>query len=443
MYPANLDMLRQNFSGDIILPNDAGYEEASKTILARGAPAVLVRPKTANDIATAITFACNNSLILSIRSGGHSEAGFSTNTGGLVIDLAHMNTVEVVDVEKHLVRIGAGAKWGDVARALETHHLALSSGDTTTVGVGGLTLGGGFGLMVRKHGLTIDSLIAAEIVTADGELLHISNTVHPDLFWAIRGGGGNFGIVTSFEFQAHPIGKVFAGKLTYGLDDLPELLKGWSDHMRTADEALTTIVNIIPAFGDTSSLALVTCCYAGDNETDAIKAIEPLKQFGAVLEDTITLKNYFEVLEEGLVPPEVKIVVNNIFAEKFTGELIEAIVAAKRAMPNLILQLRSLGGAVNRIASDATAFPYRDSEVMVLSLIFLPVTISEEDEKEALRPWNAIVALGTGAYSNFFSDPGKELSSMYPKATYDRLAGIKKIYDPKNIFNQNYNVRPV
>jgi hypothetical protein len=212
--------------------------------------------------------------------------------------------------------------------------------------------------------------------------------------------------------------------------------------MRTADEALTTIVNIIPSSGNTSSVASVTCCYAGDNETAAIKAIEPLKQLGAVLEDTITQKNYFEILEEGLVPPEVKIVVNNIFVEKFTDELIEAIVAAKRAMPDIILQLRSLCGAMNRIAPDATAFPYRRSEVMLLSLIFLPLTISAEDEKEALKPWNTIAAFGTGSYSNFFSDPDKELSDMYPKATYDRLAGIKKIYDPKNIFNQNYNVRP-
>lgn len=438
----NLDILQQNFSGDIILPHDAGYEEASMTILAKGAPAALVRPKTANDIATAITFACDNSLIISIRSGGHSEAGFSTNTGGLVIDLAHLNKVEVIEVEKHLVRIGAGAKWGDVARALETHHLALSSGDTATVGVGGLTLGGGFGLMVRKYGLAIDSLTAAEIVTADGKVFHISNTEHPDLFWAIRGGGGNFGVVTSFEFQAHPIGKVFAGKLTYGLENLQELLQGWRDHMRTADEALTTIVNIVPTFDNAPSVALVTCCYAGDDETAAIKAIEPLKQLGAVLEDTITQKKYFEVLEEGVVPPEVKIVVNNIFAEKFTDELIEKIVAAKQAMPNLILQLRSLAGAINRVASEATAFPYRDSEVMILSLTFLPLTISEEMEKEALGPWNAIAAFGTGAYSNFFSDRGKELSGMFPKSTYDRLAGIKKMYDPKNIFNQNYNVRP-
>jgi FAD/FMN-containing dehydrogenase len=201
MYPANLDTLQQNFSGDIILPGAAGYGEASKTILARGAPAIVVRPKTPNDIAMAITFARDNSLILSIRSGGHSEAGFSTNTGGLMIDLAHMNTVDVIDAEKHLVCIGGGAKWGNVAKTLEAHHLAISSGDTMTVGVGGLTLGGGFGLMVRKHGLAIDSLRGAEIVTANGEVLHISTIEHPDLFWAIRGGGGNFGVVTSLNFR--------------------------------------------------------------------------------------------------------------------------------------------------------------------------------------------------------------------------------------------------
>lgn len=297
--------------------------------------------------------------------------------------------------------------------------------------------------MVRKHGLTIDSLTAAEIVTADGAVLRTTITEHPDLFWAIRGGGGNFGVVTSFEFQAHPVGKVFAGTLTYGLDNLPALLKGWGDHMRRADEALTTIVNIIPSSGDTPSVALVTCCYAGDNERAAIKAIDPLRQLGSLLEDTITQKSYFEILAEGDAPPGVKIVVNNIFVEIFTDELIETIVAAKRAMPDLVLQLRSLGGAMNRIAPDATAFPYRASEVMLLSLIFLPPAISEEKEKEALKPWNTIASFGTGVYSNFFSNPNKDLSGMYPKATYDRLAGIKKIYDPKNIFNQNYNVRPV
>ncbi len=210
---SGIDALRKNFSGEIILPDNASYEQASMAFIFKGAPAIVLKPKTPADVAMGIQYARSNSLLLSIRSGGHNGAGLGTNNGGLVIDMSLINTVELINKEKRIVRIGTGAVWGDVAKKLQEYGLALSSGDTKSVGVGGLALGGGIGWMARKYGLTIDHLVAAEIVTADGNVLHTNAAEHHDLFWAIRGGGGNFGVVTYFEFEAKPATQVYSGMI--------------------------------------------------------------------------------------------------------------------------------------------------------------------------------------------------------------------------------------
>ncbi|WP_406315172.1 FAD-binding oxidoreductase [Streptosporangium sp. NBC_01639] len=210
-----LEILRRDFGGDIIEPGGADYESASRSVLVSGSPAYVLRPKSVGDVQAGVGFAADAGLSLSVRGGGHGFAGFGTNDDGVVIDLSNLANVEVIDDERHLVRIGGGATWGQVADALAPYGLAISSGDTKSVGVGGLTLTGGIGWKVRKYGLALDNVAAAEVVTANGELVHASVEENPELFWAIRGGGGNSGIVTAFEFTAHPTTDVFYGKIAF------------------------------------------------------------------------------------------------------------------------------------------------------------------------------------------------------------------------------------
>jgi FAD/FMN-containing dehydrogenase len=432
----------KQFEGAVIRPGDQGYDEVSKVFMAQGSPAVVVRPLHAADVALAVSFARARGLELSVRSGGHSGAGHSTNDGGMVIDVRKLDGVEVIDPEANVVRVGAGALWGNVAEALEPHGLAISSGDTKTVGVGGLTLAGGVGWMVRKYGLTIDSLVAAEIVTADGDILRVSQDEESDLFWAIRGGGGNFGVAVSFDIAAHPTGDVYGGMVMYSMDDIKQALTGWRDCMRAAPRELTTMFLVMPAtpgFEDMPASCMVLVCYAGDDETEAMHAIDPLLKLGRILNKDIGRKKYKEVLGDAHAPGNRKVLTNNAFMRELSDELIDTICEK----PEVILQIRSVGGAMNDVAADATAFAHRDSEVMIVSPAFLAHGSSAEDEAEALAPWRKIAKFGHGAYINFFNYDGPaELEAGYPPATLKRLRAIKKQYDPQNLFHHNYNIKP-
>lgn len=434
--------LKQKFSGEVILPEDDVYEQVRNTPFFKGSPKVVLQPKSNDDVAAAIRYARDNSLQLSVRSGGHSGAGFSTNDGGVVIDLSLMNDVEVIDEAKHIVRIGGGAVWGDIAKKLHQYGLAISSGDTLSVGVGGLTLGAGVGWMVRKYGLAIDSLVAAEIVTADGKVVRTSDTENPELFWAVRGGGGNFGVVTAFEFAAHTTGRVIAGNITFGLDNVQELLTGWRDAMRKAPEELTTMLTMMPSFMGNPPAALVMCCYAGDDEAAADTALAPLRKLGRIVNDDVKKKEYFEVLEEAHPPEGVEIIVKNGFVPDFSDELVKTIADLYGGETGPVLQIRSIGGAMKRVPADATAFAHRDGEALIVSPVFVPLGISEADRAKALAPWGKIAPFTKGAYINFFSDTQEDLALMYAPDTLKRLSQIKKIYDPQNVFSHNFNVKP-
>src|SRR6185312_73525 len=249
MQSNTLEDLKNRIAGEVIAPSSPAYDERRHIFNQTGSPAVIVRAQGNEDIATAIRFARERRLALSVRSGGHGWSGLATNNGGLVIDLTALDTVRVVDEERRLVRVGAGARWGDVARSLAPHGLALSSGDTNQVGVGGLTLGGGIGWMARTYGLTIDSLVAAEIVIADGRTLRASAEEHPDLFWAIRGGGGNFGVVTSFDFHAQPVREIVGGSVIYDPAETQSVLAAWATSMREAPDELNSTIVLFPGFG--------------------------------------------------------------------------------------------------------------------------------------------------------------------------------------------------
>ncbi len=432
--------LPTHFSGDIIQPGDDTYAQASKTLMRTGTPALILRPKSAAEVAAAVQCGIENDLIISVRSGGHSNAGLSTNDGGLVIDLHYLNQIELLDPQKRLVRIGTGATWEQVAQALAPHGLAISSGDTKTVGVGGLVVGGGMGWMVRKFGLTIDNVVAAQVVTADGAVLNTSQAENPDLFWAVRGGGGNLGIVTYVDIVAAPISDVFWGTIHYSVDDMPLVLKGWRDAMRTAPLELTTMVMTLPAgFGPDAPSLTVMACYAGSDESEAMKAIEPLRHIATPLHEDISKQPYANVLGDAHLPPHIQVINSNVFVQDFSDELIDTICAQK----GQILQIRSLGGAMNSVATDATAFAHRDSEALIVGPVFLAQNATADEIDAALGPWRKIAVFGKGAYANFTSEmTDAQVKAAYPPVVYQRLARLKATYDPQNIFSQNLNIQP-
>lgn len=443
--PSAVTDFKNRLTGEVVLPDSPEYDDLRNAVNQTGSPAVIARPRNHADIAAAIAYAREHGLELALRSGGHSQSGMSTNVGGMVIDLVHFNQVEVLDPARHLVRIGAGAKWGAAAEALAAHGLAISSGDTNSVGVGGLTLGGGIGWLVRKHGLTIDSLEAAELVTADGRALRVTADEHPDLFWALRGGGGNFGVVTSFDFRAQPLESVVGGMVIYPLDEAETVLTRWSAYMRRAPEALNSTLVLFSGFGPEVPPALmVLLCYGGDDQATANQAIQPLLELGTVQHQAIETKPYYRMLEDALMPPGIKAVSDNGFVKTLDQNVIAALAANYGQPGTAIVQVRSLGGAMARVSPAATAFPHRDYEAFVLAAKLVPVDTPQETASQLRQAlWEPLKPFTSGAYVNFLSDASSaSVAAAYPSETYTRLAQVKAAYDPDNLFNQNHNIKP-
>ncbi|GGE97034.1 FAD-binding oxidoreductase [Mycetocola zhadangensis] len=447
LHPDAIADLRQSVAGAVVLPSDPEYEAVSaiygSVYGVVSAPALVLRPADGDDVGVAVAFARSHGLELSVRSGGHSGSGFSTNIGGLVIDLRALNDVSVIDPVEGIVRIGAGATWGQVAATLGGEQLALSSGDTVSVGVGGLTLGGGIGWMVRKYGLALDSLVGATVVTAGSEQLRVSATEHADLFWAIRGGGGNFGVITDFTFQAHHLTRVFAGSLLYGKADLAELLAGWRDVMRDAPEELNTTFLAMPEFPGMPGGVQILVCYAGDDSEAADAAFAPLRALPGLTGDAITAQPYADVLEEAHPPEGMTFVGHNAFAREMSDEMIGALSGMYGELGGSVLMIRSLVGAFNRVPNDATAFGFRDSEALVISVAFLPPDAPAEASDRVHALWGNLAPYLQGIYAGFSNAPaGEDPALLYSPTTLARLAEIKRTYDPENLFRRNHNISP-
>src|SRR5262245_9487376 len=446
MNPQLFAEFNHRIAAEVVVPGSPTYDELRKVFNRAASPAVIVRGQSTDDLVTALRFAREHHLPVSVRSGGHGWSGLATNNDGLVLDLSAFNQVELLDPEHHLVRIGAGARWGEVAKTLAAHGLAISSGDTKEVGVGGLTLGGGIGWMVRTHGLTIDSLHAAELITADGRILHVSTDAHPDLFWAIRGGGGNFGVVTSFEFYAQPCTTIVGGTVVYDVAEVDSVLPAWASALRAAPEELNSTIVLFPGFGAQAPAQIrVLLCYAGADEAAASVAIKPLLQLGSVQSHDIHKQPYYAMLEDAVSPPpSLRLVGHNGFVKSLSTESL-SIIAANYGKPGQpIVQIRSLGGAMARVSSQATAFAHRESEALVVVPAFVPADAPEEQADQIRRAaWRPLEALSSGAYVNFLSDTSEaSVAAAYPSATYARLASIKATYDPGNVFKMNQNIKP-
>ncbi|MEV0659801.1 FAD-binding oxidoreductase [Actinomadura luteofluorescens] len=441
-----LESLRRDFGGDIIEPGRAEYESASRSVLASGSPAYVLRPENVGDVQAGVRFAARTGLRLSVRGGGHGFAGFGTNDGGVVIDLGELANVQIIDKERHLVRIGGGADWGQVSAALAPHGLAISSGDTRSVGVGGLTLTGGIGWKVRKYGLALDNVVAAEMVTADGQVVHASARENPELFWAIRGGGGNFGIVTAFEFAAHPTTDVFYGRILFPASEVAGVLQGWAYHLRTAPRDLTSVVNFANPFaGGPEAPVEIHVAFDGDDPQLAAKAIDPIRGLGTLIDDDVSLKPYADILVDGATPPPgIQLITRGAFVDTDSvPEVLQILAEVGAAEGAPFIAVRSVGAAVSQVPHDATAYAHRQAELMVTT-----TTAGPKPVIEAARPaldviWDRLAPHVNGLYANFLtSATDKDVAAIYPPETYERLAAAKHHYDPTNLFAHNHNVRP-
>jgi FAD/FMN-containing dehydrogenase len=442
----DLSPLRSDVSGTVFSPDDDGFAAALFPYSAPG-PAVIVRAASAADAVAAVLFAGAAGLGVAVRSGGHAGPIFSPGAGTLLIDLHALSSI-VVTPDDGIVEIGPGATWGDVAATAQAHGLAISSGDSAPVGVGGLALGGGIGWLVRRDGLALDSIVGAEVVLASGELVTASAEENPELFWAIRGGGGNFGVVTSLRFHAHPLGAVVG--VTAHLDParLGESLRALRDVMRVAPDELNATFAVIPngpPGPDFSFLHHIVACWAGEDSPAARAAIAPILAIPGVLDSEVAQSDYRGLLADlpgGPDAPIPNVVVRDAMLDSFDDDAIDAVLAARAQLGPSVFTVRFLGGAFSRVAEDATAFAHRRAEVIANIVEFLPPG-APASAGHVVEAWAPVAARSIGSYGNFTSDVGPHVvSAMYPPATLARLRAAKTVYDPQNRFADNENITP-
>ena len=439
-------------AGRVIGPGDAEYDKARSSFYGGfdRRPAAIVRVANAEDVSRLVSFARESGTEFVVRSGGHGVAGYGAPNGGIVIDLKDMRALEI-DPETRTAWAGAGLTAVEYTVAADAQGLATGFGDTGSVGIGGITLGGGVGYLVRKHGLTIDDLLAADVVTADGEVLRADAETHPDLFWAIRGGGGNFGVATRFQYRLHDVGKIVGGMLM--LPATAEVIESFIALAEAAPEELSTIANVMPAppmpfvpaeqHGKLVIFGML--CYAGAVEAGE-RAVAPFRALATPIVDLVKPCRYPE-----MYPPEDESyhpigTSRTMFIDSVDRSVADTIVEHLGATDASVrvAQLRVLGGAMARVPVEATAFAHRRSRIMVNC-----AALYERPDQEAVyAPWvtgfaAALQQSDPGAYVNFLSDEGPaRIRAAYPGPTWDRLAAIKQRYDPTNLFRINQNIPP-
>ncbi|WFU44033.1 FAD-binding oxidoreductase [Bradyrhizobium sp. CB82] len=444
--------LSPSFGGQLLHPTDEGYEEARKVHngLVDKRPALIARCRSVADVVDAVALAIKLGLEVAVRGGGHNVAGRASIDGGIMIDLSPMKGVHVDAIGK-TVRAQGGVTWGEVNRETQLHGLAVTGGVVSTTGIAGLTLGGGLGWLMGKYGLALDNLRAVELVTAEGKILRASKQEEPDLFWAIRGGGGNFGIATSFEYDLHTVGPIIAGgPIIHPIEKSRELLEFFraSTQLLADEHTLFATLTHAPDGSGTEVAALVTC-HCGP-ATDAERAIRPLKQFGAPIMDAVGPMPYCQL--NSMIDANYPKGALNYWKSNFLMELSDAAIAtmiecfARCPTPMGQLLLEHIHGAVTRVGAGDTAFPHRQEgyNFLVLAQWMQPDDTSRcvswaRETYESMRPFFA-----SGRYVNYLDDdePGDPVAAAYGP-NYRRLQRIKAKYDPTNFFRMNQNIRPL
>ena len=451
-----LDQLREQVGGDVVAPGDEAYDEARTVYNAMidRRPAVVIRCANVSDVVAAVNYARENGLDLAVRGGGHSVPGFGTCEDGVVIDLSGIRNV-TVDAKSRTARAEGGATWGDFNDATHAHGLATTGGIISTTGVGGLTLGGGIGYLARGFGLSCDNLISADVVTADGRSVVASEDENADLFWALRGGGGNFGVVTSFEFRLHPVETIYGGPMFFEVEDAAAVLRFYREFIADAPEEfggfpawqIAPPLPFIPEdrHGDTF-LAFVACWAGPVDQGEAM--LKPLHDVAPVVAEHVGEMPYpaLNSAFDGLVPPGLQ----HYWKANFVTELSDAAIDAhlehgpKVPVVNSTVHIYPINGACHRVASDATAFAYRDANFAPVIAGMWPDPAQNEANIRWVRDYyDATAPLSEeGGYINFMADDDQDRIKANYRGNYDRLVQVKRTYDPDNLFHLNQNIRP-
>jgi len=444
--------LRSALNGRVIAPGDTDYE-ASRTVFYGGIdkrPAVIVQVSDATEVSYVVSLARESGVELAVRSGGHSLAGHSLSQGGIVLDLSRMRGLQI-DAEGRTAWAETGLTAGEYTVATAEYGLATGFGDTASVGIGGITLGGGIGYLTRKHGLTIDNLLAADVVTADGKLLHTDAENHADLFWALRGGGGNFGVATRFQFRLHPVDTVVGGMLV--LPATPEVIAGFIAAAEAAPEELSTIANVmtappmpfLPEAAHGTLILMTLMCYAGEVEAGQ-RALAPFRALAEPLADMLRPMRYPEMYQPEDSSYHPTAVGHTMFLDHVDEKTAVTIVRflQESDAPMRVTQLRVLGGAMGRVPVEATAFAHRHARIMAGLVAFYSGPEDQPAREAWVKDFAAALSQGDdGAYANFLGDEGEQrVHAAYPGETWERLRDIKRRYDPTNLFRLNQNIPP-
>jgi FAD/FMN-containing dehydrogenase len=452
-----VESLRESVRGEVIGPDDGGYEDARRVFNAMidRRPAFVVRCTGTGDVVAAVDFARENELDLAIRGGGHSVPGFGTSDDAVVIDLSGMRGVQV-DPEQATARAEGGTTWGVFNDATHPYGLATTGGVVSTTGVGGLTLGGGIGYLARSVGLSCDNLLSAEVVTADGQVLTASEEENQDLFWALRGGGGNFGVVTAFEFRLHPVADVYGGPLFFDLADAGAVLHAYRDFIQDAPEEfggfpawqIAPPLPFIPEERHGETMLAFVACWAGPIE-DGEHALKPLRDAAPVVAEHVGAMPYpaLNSAFDGLYPPGgLQHYWKANFVQELTDEAIDAHLEHGPNVPvvNSTVHIYPINGSCHRVASDETAFAYRDATFATVIAGMWPDAADNEANIKWVRDYyDAVAPLSEeGGYVNFMSGDDQDRIKANYKGNYDRLTEVKRKYDPGNLFHLNQNIRP-
>jgi FAD/FMN-containing dehydrogenase len=437
---------RANLRGQVILPGEADYDDARKVWngMIDRRPALIARCAGVADVIKAVHLARSQNLVLAVRGGGHNVTGAGTCDGGLIIDLSPMKAV-LVDRERRTARVESGATWKDFDHETQQYGLATTGGLVSSTGVAGFTLGGGIGWLVRKHGLACDNLLSAEVVTADGHLVRASAGENPDLYWGLRGGGGNFGVVTSFEFALHPVATVVGGLVAHPLPRAREVLQFYRHYIASSPDELTTLV-VFATTPEGHQIIALAACYAGSLEQGA-EALRPLKEFGPPVMDMMGPLPYtaLQQANDPTAPAGMQNYWKAAFLQDLSDEAIDAIIeyATHATSPLSMIHVHQLGGAMNRVAADATAFGHRDSGFVVNIIGTWAEPVGNERHIDWARGlFAALQPYAHGAYINFLGDEGQERVRAAYGPNYERLVALKNRYDPTNLFRLNQNIPP-
>ncbi len=447
---AAVEEFKKSLRGPLLRPSDPGYNEARTlwNAMIDKRPALIARCAGVSDVISSVNFARTHNLLVAIRGGGHSFPGNSVCDGGIVIDLSSMKSVRV-DPARRTARAEPGVKWGEFDRETQAFGLATTGGTLADTGIAGLTLGGGIGWLCRKHGLSVDNLLSVDIVTADGQFRSASASENTDLFWAVRGGSGNFGVVTSFEYQLHPVGPVLGGMVAHPLEKAGEVLKFYHDFASSAPDELMTGVGLLTSPEGHPVVAIIAC-YNGSIEAGE-KVVQPLRKFGPPVADHIAPMAYTQVqgMLDAAFPAGRRNYIKTNFMNSIDDDAIATMVDRFRGVPSpySMLALFQLGGAAGRVGKDETAFYHRDAGYhMFLASIWEDAADDGKNIRWVRETWDAIRPFAAdGVYVNEMGDEREgeaRIREAYGPTTYQRLVALKNRYDPTNLFRLNPNIKP-